>query len=1388
MNVPPPHPSRSLRWFAAAVKWSLWLLLAAWLVLALAWGALHGWIVPRIGDFRPDLEKRASRTLGVPVRIGQITAQSNGLVPSFELHDVVLHDAQGRAALRLPLVVAALSPRSLWHLGFEQLYIHGPELDIRRARDGRLFVAGLDFSRGGRDDRGAADWFFRQKEFAIRGGTLRWTDELRGAPPLELDQVDFVARNGARRHALRLDATPPAEWGERFTLTGLFRQPLLSTRAGRWEDWVGQIHADFAEVDVSQLRRHVDLDIEVARGRGHVRAWADVDRGLIAGGTADLALSDVSATLGPGLAPLALQTVSGRLGGQRRPNGFAFATQQLQFVTAEGLRWPGGNVSVQWSAPEGAKLAQGELRADQLDLGALTLIASRLPLGTATHAALAAHAPQGLVETLQARWQGPIGELQRYELRGKGVRLALQPRVPAGGGKALPGVRGAAIDFDLTQAGGKAKLALQNGALDLPGVFEQPELPFDALSADLQWQVQGPQVSVSVDNLKFANADAAGEGRATWRTSDPKAAPGGARLPGHLDLQASLSRANGTRVWRYLPLGVNQAAREYVRDSVTAGVATGAKFRVKGDLRDFPFANGKPGEFLITAPVRNVTFAYVPHPAAGALPWPALTDLSAELVFQANGMEIRKARGRFAGPTRLQVQADARIPEFAKTEVLVRGQVRGPLADALAVVQTSPLAQMLNQTLSRATGTGAAEVDLQLALPVGDIARSQVQGTVTLAGNDVQVAPGTPLLARARGAVQFSEKGFQIQGVQARALGGDLRLEGGTRPAPPGEPPPVQLRAQGVVTAEGLRQARDLGFISRLARDFQGSTPYSLVLGFRRGQPELLINTSLQGMAIDLPAPLNKPADTPLPVRYESALTRESLAPGARLQETLAVEVGRLASVTYLRDLAGAEPQVVRGGIAIGLAAGETVPLPEEGVSANIQLAQFDVDAWEAALERAAGAEPAATAGAASAPAPSEPAARDATAPAMGYLPTSMAVRAKTLVVEGRALHNVVMGGSRDGRIWRANVDADELNGYLEYRQPQAAGTGRVFARLARLNIAAATASEVESLLEQQPGSIPALDIVVDDFELKGRKLGRLEIDAVNRGAGLAAREGGVREWRLNRLALTTPEGVLSATGNWAAIQAQAPPAPVRPGGRPAPEKRRTAVKFRLDINDAGQLLARFGMRDVVRRGRGTMEGNVAWMGSPLALDYPSLAGSFNVNVEAGQFLKAEPGIAKLLGVLSLQSLPRRLALDFRDVFSEGFSFDFVRGDIAIEHGIAATNNLQMKGVNAAVLMEGKADIARETQDLKVVVVPEINAGTVSLVATVINPAIGLGTFLAQMFLRQPLMRAATQEFHVDGTWADPRVTKVARTAGAAVPAVPAAPPAVPAPAEPASR
>jgi len=130
--------------------------------------------------------------------------------------------------------------------------------------------------------------------------------------------------------------------------------------------------------------------------------------------------------------------------------------------------------------------------------------------------------------------------------------------------------------------------------------------------------------------------------------------------------------------------------------------------------------------------------------------------------------------------------------------------------------------------------------------------------------------------------------------------------------------------------------------------------------------------------------------------------------------------------------------------------------------------------------------------------------------------------------------------------------------------------------------------------------------------------------------------------------------------------------------------------------------------------------------------------------------------------VLSLQALPRRLLLDFRDVFYQGFVFDTVRGDVSIQRGMAQTRNLQIQGVNALLQMDGSADIEQETQRLRVLVLPELDAGTASLVAGIaVNPVVGLTSFLAQLFLQNPLAKATSQEFLIEGPWSNPVVTKV---------------------------
>ncbi|WP_307646081.1 YhdP family protein [Variovorax boronicumulans] len=1364
MNDTASTPSRLLKITAVTARWLLGLLIAAWLLLALSVVVLHAWIVPRIGDFRGALEAQASKAIGVPVRIGSITARPEGLFPAFELRDVVLQDADQREALRLVRVVASVSPRSIWRFSFEQLYIEGPQLDVRRDAQGKLHVAGLHMDTDTTGETRAADWFFAQRELVIEGGTVRWTDEQRQAEPLLLTDVRFVARNGGRRHGLRLDATPPAGWGQRFTLRGQFRQPLLSVRTGRWQTWDGQIYADLPYIDVTRLGQYVSLDARIREGNGAVRLWADVQDGQLVGGAADLGLDRVDASLGKGLQPLVLRSVTGRLAGHLKDDTLEFSTTALQFDTSDGMRWPGGNLWLQHTPAKGRASEKGALRADRLDLAALALIADRLPLGDATHRVLDSYAPRGLVEHIDLSWQGSLGAPDKYQARGRvsGLRVASQPApatpappatpatataaataTPPRAHPGTPGLSGTTVDFDATQAGGTATLAIAQGTLEFPGVFEEPVIPIDRLSTQLQWKLDNGNAQLQVSKLRFANTDAEGDAEASWRTSDPAVSSGKGRFPGVLELQGKLTRADGTRVFRYLPLDIPQHTRDYVRDAVTKGTASTVDFRVRGDLHDMPFKDPKLGDFRIAAKVADVDYAYVPpslaatsqRSAAPAPVWPALTALSGELVFERDSMLVRNARGRLVGATGVEVtKGEAQIPELSHHAQVLRVdvQARGPLGEVLRV--GAPLAGETGEIMRTARATGSADYKLHLELPLAAMDNAKVQASVALADNELQFVPEAPSLTHSKGTLNFTETGFSLAGVQAKLLGGDIRLEGKGRFTGPNRE--VALKAQGTATAEGLRGAREVDWLARLAEKATGSTPYAATFSVRDGASELSLTSSLQGLALQLPAPLVKTAEEQMPLRIEKKVlareTRDSRQGSTTVatQDQLSLELGRVGAVQFVRDISGAEARVLRGSIGVGLSAGETASLPDKGVFANVNVDKLDIAAWDALLGAAASS---------STPSEAPGAGEDA---AQAYMPTRIAVRAQQLGVAGRTLHNVVLGGTREGALWRANIDATELSGYAEYRHTQA---GRLYARLARLKIAPSEATQVEALLDEQPGTLPALDIVIDDFELLGKRLGRAEIDAVNRG-------GAGREWLLNKLTFTMPEASFAAKGTWAAI----------PGA--ATGQRRTAMTFRLDIADAGDLLARFGMPGVLRRGKGRLEGDVNWRGSPFSLDYPSLGGQLQVDVESGQFLKADPGLAKLLGVLSLQALPRRLTLDFRDVFSEGFAFDFIRGNAKIDKGIASTNNLQMKGVNAAALMDGSADIVRETQNLRVVVVPEINAGTAALVATAINPAIGLGTFLAQWVLSKPLAAAATQEFHIEGTWADPKIAKVPRS------------------------
>jgi len=1391
------QPSRVRTWVKRGL---LGLLLLLTSTLLLAWVLLQWAVLPRMDSWRPLIEARVSRALGLEVRIAAIDVGPGTWNRVLTLREIAFKDARGEDALHLQQVQLALSPASLlprsltsWTPRFHQVTIDQPRLEVRRSSDGHIYVAGLDLSTGhsGPEDTRATDWLFSQGRFTIHGGTISWIDELRQAPILELRAVEVDLRNRLNSHELRIEATPPDAWGMRFALSGDFKAPLIAdgtlAREGDWRHWRGTLQATLPGSDLRELQRHVTLPVDLQEGRGAWQLKADIDAGRVEAISVDVSLQDVQMKCAPQLEPLRVRQLAALIEARRaRPapdspgaERLELSVHGLRFTTGDGVVWPASDLFLALQRDADGGVVGGEATAQRLDLAVLAQLAGRVPLAEPLKTWVEQGKPQGLIQPLRMAWTGLLEAPQRYTLGGQATGLTLQGIPPApvpvpaahpafvGPPQPLaapplgrPGLRNAAVEFSANESGGQARVALERGALDLPGLFEEPLVPVEHLDAQVLWHVtpsangtELPAVEVQVRGARFANADVQGELNGQWRTGRGQGPQHSGYLPGWVDLEVQLARANAARVARYLPLGLPEGARRYIAGAARGGQLKNTTARVRGDLREFPFAGHADGEFRIRTLLEDASFAYVPGTPQEPSPWPAFTQVRGELIFDRQGMEIRNAQARLAGVGSGLFQLSAvngGVKDFGHAPVLtLDGQGRGQLADALQYLEATPIGQWIGHPMAKSSAQGDASLQLALRLPLHDLAATTVRGYVQLPGNELRVMPGTPLLSNLRGRVEFSEQGFSVRGATLRTLGGDASLEGGTQ-----SDGTIRLSGEGIASAEGLRNAAELGLVTRFAASTSGSTAYRLNLAIVRGQPELLVTSSLVGLGSTLPVPFAKPAEQSLPLRVEMRpVTTPLMATRDAAKETqprdpqrdqVRIEVGSVLQAQIQRDLSGPEARIVRGGIGVG----DPAPVPDSGLEVAVNLPSASLDAWRQWLESPAAGRPASDRGPAAA----------------ATLPDRLTLKVRELQSFGRKLTAVNATVTRaprerDGATpWRMQVEADQVSGRIEYRDGATAAEGRVFARLSRLSLPQSEATVVENLLDQTT-SVPALDVVVDDFELRGKRLGRLEIEAVNRGG-----DGTPREWSLSKFNLHTPEAHLTATGTWTPVSVVADPA------ARITARRRTAMTFQLNLSDSGATLGRMGLPGTLRGGKGRLVGDIAWFGSPLSPDYPSLSGSLKVSLEAGQFLKAEPGAARLLGVLNLQALPRRLLLDFRDVFQEGFSFDNLEGDVTIAQGTASTRNLRIRGVQAVVLMEGRADIARETQDLRVWVVPEINAGTASLAYAIINPAVGLGTFLGQMFLRKPLIEANTREFRISGPWADPKVERVERKAGARLP------------------
>jgi uncharacterized protein YhdP len=359
------------------------------------------------------------------------------------------------------------------------------------------------------------------------------------------------------------------------------------------------------------------------------------------------------------------------------------------------------------------------------------------------------------------------------------------------------------------------------------------------------------------------------------------------------------------------------------------------------------------------------------------------------------------------------------------------------------------------------------------------------------------------------------------------------------------------------------------------------------------------------------------------------------------------------------------------------------------------------------------------------------------------------------LTVQKLNAYGVSMSGlhvnarNQDG-VLTAQLASKEINGEVSW---QSQDKGKLVARLRNLNLGkdnSGTTGETgsgkkkEVVRESATGEdstrteYPALDLEVDELTWRDKQLGKMELLAQQHGS----------DWQLERMRITNPDGVLIADGKYHMAEGKA----------------QTQVNLKLEISNAGKILSRSGYPDSVKNGSGKLEGEFAWSGAPDDFSYAALDGKLSLDTGKGQFLKIDPGAGKLLSILSLQALPTHITLGFTDVFSQGFAFDSITGTAQIKQGVLETNDFRIDGSSAKVTMRGQVDLNHETQNLRVRILPSVG-NSVSLLGFAAGPVVGIGTFIANKILREPLDKLVSFEYNVTGTWVNPNVIKVGQLA-----------------------
>lgn len=791
-----------------------------------------------------------------------------------------------------------------------------------------------------------------------------------------------------------------------------------------------------------------------------------------------------------------------------------------------------------------------------------------------------------------------------------------------------------------------------------------------------------------------------------------------------LDLYAALSHADVDAAKLFWPIdSMSPAAVDWLDRALVAGKITSSSVVVHGDLADWPFLHNE-GRFEARTEISDLALDY-------GKDWPRAEGVSAVANFVNNGMLVETNAGQSLG---VKVErAVALIPDFANTTLDLNVRGSGTGASLMDFVRRSPIGSHQADALAKLSLGGTGNFDFHLVLPLKDAKDFTLAGTAQLKDADLSAPDWNLKLDKINGPATFDGHGFHAGPLDTGFRGQPSKLDLAIASATGRPDTTFSARLTGRYgVAELVQGFSELDWLKEIAA---GRSDFTV--GFDIVRPDTVANASqiltldstLAGMTLDAPTPMKKPAEASLPLHLSMSLPVR----GSDLQ----ISLGQIVRQRF--RLSDGDSHPLGATFNFGTRMPDTVP--DKGIRIRGRASKLDVTGWVQRTVASSGSN--------------------------GPGLESIDVSVDQAEVFGHVFPSMRIQATPQADELNVDVDSADIAG--RFTVPSADLNKRgVTARLQRLYWPKSTTPDSKpgtnvpvgnpANTGVTPSALPPFHLWVGDLRFGESKLGeaRLETWPTDRGM------------HIDQLRALSRSVQINASGDWDGTATNS----------------RTHMRIDFAAENLGEMLGAFGFAGLFNGGKTHTLLDATWPGAPSAMELANMEGKLTVQVTNGSIPEVGPGVGRLFGLVSVVEMPRRLTLDFGDVFSKGFAFDSIAGDFTLAGSNATTQNLEIRGPAAEISIKGRTGLRTKDYDQQVMVVPHVG-NSLPIVGAVVGGPIGAAAgFVAQGLLGRGLNRVAVMHYRITGPWDKPVIEKTGSSEVPAALAVPMqGPPIGPAPA-----